>query len=107
MQPLPAVVKVGFRDYPIEAYDQRIAFKDKAWGHTDHDPPLIRIDAGATVQQQATSLLHEILHAIYAVYQPPYRAKNEEDLVNPLANALASVWRDNPDVVQWIMDGLK
>ena len=111
---LPILVKVGWRDYPIEPYEQRVAFKDRAWGHTDSDPPKIRIDAGATSRQQAAALLHEIMHACAAVFCAPTAqvgatgtADTEESWVMPLADGLATVWRDNPEVMRWIGEQLK
>lgn len=56
---------------------------------------LIEIAVEQSPQQQADTLIHELLHAIWATRNFPDRM-GEEAVCTRLASALATVIRDNP-----------
>ena len=57
-------------------------------------------------RQTASTLLHEIMHAAAAVWSIGCDKEDgtlsEEQFVRPMSLGLATVWRDNPAVFEWI-----
>jgi hypothetical protein len=100
---LPAKVKVGYVDYKIETWAHDQADASERYGETDRVRRIIRIDTDYTPQQSAETLLHEILHTIWAMWNvSELRKLEEEAVVHALGKGLATVMRDNPDVLAWI-----
>lgn len=61
-------------------------------------PCEIAIDATMAPAEQATILIHEIIHSIYHERKMPTRAA-EETVCHHLGIALAEIIRDNPDLL--------
>lgn len=62
-------------------------------------------DVFETDQQEAETYLHELLHAIYNIYG--IREKDsQERIVTQMSIGMASVIRDNPDLVGWLKEKL-
>lgn len=66
----------------------------------------IHIDVTSSPEQQADTLIHEVLHAIWASRSMPDRI-GEEEAVTRLASGLATVLRDNPDLPLWLEQALQ
>ncbi len=105
-EPLPALVKIGARDYWIEDWHPTAASAVRKYGETDHQNFIIRVDTSFPRAQTADTLLHEILHAIWGERQLEDEDK-EERTVATLASGLCAVMRDNPDLMPWIEGALK
>ena len=57
-------------------------------------------------QQEAETLLHELLHAIYEIMG--IKAKDtEERVVAQMSIGLAGVLRDNPELMTWLIKAMK
>ena len=57
-------------------------------------------------QQEAETLLHELMHAIYEVMG--IRSKDgEERIISQMSLGMAMVMRDNPDLMRWLQEKLK
>ena len=56
-------------------------------------------------QQEAETLLHEVIHAIRAV-TGIYPKDSEERIVSQMSIGMASVIRDNPDLIEWLQENL-
>ena len=102
---LPTHVKVGVFDYRIESWNSKDANSSRRYGETDNDQKKIRIDESYSGRQTATTLLHEIQHAIWSLWTIESKY-NEEDTIVRMTHGLATVWRDNPDLMQWIHERL-
>ena len=102
---LPASVKVGRRVYAIEEWDVRGAVGADRYGECAHTEATIRICTIYGQAQAASTLLHEILHAVWAMWRLR-DDDNEERTVGALENGIATVWLDNPQVFAWIGAGL-
>lgn len=96
---LPTTVKVGYRDVSIEWATLEVL--DDANGDYLDSKQRIRIGDFLKPQKAAEVVIHELLHACW-----PNRwslvGDVEETFVSGLAPMLAQVWRDNPDLVDWI-----
>lgn len=99
----PGTVKVGYVDYEVSAWDSKEAHIANRYGETDRLKRKIRIDTEHSPHQIGETLLHEILHCIFEMWDLPHMSRDEEEkIVRRLSNGLATVWRDNPDVFAWI-----
>lgn len=63
-------------------------------------------DQYVSEQVRAETLLHEILHAVYQVFDVKPK-DGEERTVHGLSIGLACVIRDNPDLMAWMMGALR
>lgn len=92
------IVKLDHRDIRIVGIPEHPkhagVFKDREC--------LIEIVDAQSSQQQAETLIHELLHAIWATRGLPNRM-TEEACVSRLASGLATVIRDNPEL-WWRLD---
>lgn len=102
---LPKCVKVGAWNYEIQRWDSKDADDARKYGETSNNQKIIRVDDSFTPQQTASTLLHEIIHAIYCRWriEKPF---DEEQIVDRLTEGLSAVWRDNPEVCFWIHERL-
>ena len=103
---LPTQVKVGAWVYTIERWDSTEAAGTRSFGHCSTNEKRIKVDTMWGTKKAAHTLFHEILHAVY--YERGVEEKDpEERLVASLADGLAGVWHDNPEVMRWVGAGLK
>jgi hypothetical protein len=70
-----------------------------------HIRQTIRVDVSYGARQAAETLLHEILHCAFAVF-PIYEKDEEERIVKGMSACLATIWRDNADVLSWIGEAI-
>lgn len=107
MVELPNKVRVGFRDYQLlplsgeqDPGDEFLGFHFGSQNiimiDTEHTPPWSNLEIACTV-------LHEILHAIVSTAEAPIEEEKEEWLVSMFGNGLTQVFRDNPEVINWIL----
>lgn len=68
-------------------------------GRMNYSHSRIQIDDGQTNPETADTLLHEILHAVWAHKSLANRC-HEERAVTELASGLIAVFRDNPGLLQ-------
>jgi len=70
-------------------------------GCVDLDNCIIQLAKGYTPQSTAATLLHEILHAINAAMGVSDKL-DEEELTSRQETGLATVWKHNPKVFEWL-----
>ena len=99
--PFPSKIKIGARDYVLEDWHPTHAAEDGKFGTCDTNYGVIRVCRNHGEQKAATTLIHEIMHAIYAEYSIS-PDDDEERTVHALSNGMAAVWRDNPAVFAWV-----
>ena len=104
---LPEKIKVLSQDYEIKIMSPDISKELKVLGSCDNALATITIDDQCDSQQQAATLIHEILHAVSFLMAVEVKDfKDEEDMVSPMSNGLAAVMRDNPKTFKAIMEAL-
>ncbi len=102
---MPRSIKVGHRRFEVINWDDKAAGAENAWGDCRTEPPTIRIAKGRTRPDRAETMIHEVLHACWIGL--PSEKVSEEQVVTILATNLATVWADNPDLVEWISESLR
>lgn len=104
---MPSTVKVGAIDFKIVQWSPEHADGRKCFGETDVATFEIRVAPhSASRAALATTLIHEIMHAICTVWHRPAKAK-EEKTVSLLSYGFAAVMRDNPALVAFLLDALR
>jgi hypothetical protein len=104
---LPKTVQVGpftysVSDSEVDALRSKVDEENAHnVGRSDHSKQTITIDPSQGDDQKADTLLHEVLHAVWAatgLYQTP-AAKHEEVIVTTLSTTLLDTLRRNPALV--------
>ena len=97
---LPASVKIGFRTYRIEDWAPRSAEASNRYGECSHIECLIRVATSYGEGQAAETLLHEIMHGVWAAYLMDDKDEQERT-VGAMSRGLTAVWIDNPGLLAW------
>ena len=76
-------------------------------GITLHHRGIIEVEKGLPAIEQANTMLHEVMHAVYYVQGMnciDAKADDvEEKIINSLGNGLTQVFRDNPEFTASVM----
>ena len=75
-----------------------------ACGACDMESMSIAVDPGKHEDYARATLLHEILHACIRSSDPTLDDEHEETVVAAITGPLLSMLRDNPDVLDYLMD---
>jgi hypothetical protein len=89
-------LKIGRRSYKVKRQ-----YLPQDYGRVNLSKGIIRIDDPQPPFVVADATLHEIFHAIWADRRLPERP-TEERAVTALAQGLAAVFRDNPDLLGYL-----
>ena len=103
---LPKEIKVLGLDYEIKEYEDNLTVKDAGFTHVHGN--LISITTGMKPKQQACTLLHEVLHAVFAemgMHNSPIK-DGEEYIVECFSNGLIQIIRDNPELIAFLQESL-
>jgi len=103
----PDKIKIGYRDYKLEEWKQTVARANEAQGQFFAKEGVIGYTAEETGVSHANTLIHEILHAIVYQWNMELEEKDEEKLVNGLANGLTTIFVDNPKLMDFLKDKIK
>lgn len=102
---LPPSVSIGYRTYPIQEMPDSLKAEDTV----DTDGMFNRTGIYIHLRDpcnDANTLLHEILHGCW-LHGGLESRETEERAVTALANQLCQVLKDNSNVVNFILNGLK
>ena len=99
MGKLPKKIKVGPYDYTIRSYVWKA--EDDQIGGCDTQRLVLSVDDSGPAMVTKNTLLHEVLHAVYDLYDlgPD---DSEEDVVMRLSNGLQMVMVDNPGLGKYL-----
>ena len=96
--PRPESVRILGVKYPV-ATETNTDFTGTANGHIDGDAQAIRIADGLGPDKGRETLLHEVIHGTsFAMC-----SDLTEHQVRSMANGLYAVFRDNPDLIRYLM----
>lgn len=96
---VPVIIKIGYVHYPVVWLDQEDC------GTCNAELGIITISNHLPLEQQAATLLHELMHAVWADRTMPAKA-DEEAAVDGLSRGLATAFVDNPELLDWLGDAL-
>jgi hypothetical protein len=106
----PDKIKVGYKTLRVvPTKDFRNPELPDQLGEFSREANLIKYRPVLSADENANTLLHEVLHACFYVYGlsvPFADDKQEELIVNTLTNALVAVFKDNPKFATYLMESL-
>jgi Zn-dependent peptidase ImmA (M78 family) len=88
---IPDSVKIGPRVFRVEQPQNVVDGADNLWGKCEHSAGVIYVAARLSQDQQAVTLLHEVIHAL----DHQYDLNLKESQVRRLSYALMSFLKDN------------
>lgn len=104
----PRTIRVGFREMGL-CFLPEIELGD-ARGQWRPGESRIVVGSYLSPQDQAETVLHEVLHGCYPSFDMPETVGSddvEELVVSTLAANLSQVIRDNPKLVSWLRTALR
>ena len=99
---LPETIKIGYRNYKLEAWKQTVATANEASGQFFIKEGVLGYNEEAKGVSHANTILHEVMHGIIYQWSMELEEKVEELVVNGLANGLTTVFVDNPQLVDYL-----
>ena len=104
----PKTVKVKNNEYKIVSKTREWKEENGAYGMIHFDKNLIEIANSQSKQNLVDTVLHEILHAIVEEYKIKFtHHKVEERIVTHISQGLTAVFKDNPNLIEWIKEKSK
>ena len=101
------IVRVGHIDYAVRTFTRdELRDDNTAWGRHCVEDPTIKIDAGITPREQATILIHEVIHACYYAAGQDGDTLGEEAVATMLGRMLAGVFLVNPHLSAALHQGI-
>jgi hypothetical protein len=109
---IPSSVKIGTQVFDIVLRDRKSdgMLNDATFGYTLDTENLIVIDSSLKLSKQRITLLHEILHAIHAVFDTSVKPTKKDDFdvwehyfIGVYEEALLLVLRDNPELIKYLL----
>lgn len=94
----PTSLRIFGRNFSIQ-YKPRL----EAWGVCHRDRNLIEIVEDQQDTEEADTILHETLHALFYHLNFDMPDKKEEAIVRPLATGLMQVFLDNPEFLKYLL----
>ena len=104
---IPEKIKIGYKEYRLEKWKQTVASANEAQGQFFAKEGVIGYTAEEKGVSHANTLIHELLHAIVYQWNMELEEKDEEKLVNGLANGLTTIFVDNPKLMDFLKDKIK
>lgn len=101
MTKLPKSVKVSAFNIDIEDWKHHSASARESHGEFSSMEDVIRVDGTMNPVKIVNTLIHEIGHAIYWAYGMEDEDK-EERIVATFATAWTQIFRDSPEVLEFI-----
>lgn len=102
----PTRIRILNHDFKIEWIEGTAARRlGSEYGSMCHVTQVIQINCDRTLQAQADTLLHEIMHAIVhfmGLEGMSEKLKDDEDVVGRIATCLCTIWLNNPRVISWL-----
>lgn len=99
----PNRIKIGYATFKIIPRSKYWGKRKKAAGQMEATINRISYDTSQNVHELPNTIVHEILHAINYVFSINYKNNREEEkIVNAIANGLCTVFVDNPIFLDWL-----
>jgi len=100
---LPKKIIIGSAIYDVEHLDVHEAIGRSISGEILYGGGKIRVGPYGDHSNVLNTLVHEILHGVYQ----EYGLENTEQIVQPAANGLTTIFRDNPKLLKFMIKEAK
>jgi hypothetical protein len=99
----PKRVKISALDFNIEY----VPLNEQLFGDFSYLNSRIRIEKNLSGPPLVDTILHEMNHAVWRVWQLKDRKEDEERVVAVMAGAWTQIFRDNPEFSKWMQKELE
>lgn len=104
----PKRIKIGYSEFKLIPRSNAWGKRNKAFGDCAPDQAKIQFDSSQKKSELVNTIIHETLHGIVYMFDIEFRtSRDEERVIRKMANGLHTVFRDNPNFLQWIMQNSK
>lgn len=104
----PEKIKVGYRDFDVYVADHAEAINEQKFGACSSNTGHIWIDLALDAHNVASTMLHELGHAIWNVWgRGDGETITQEQAALLFSNGFATIFRDNPKLVEWLIKNLE
>ena len=97
----PRIIKVFGRAYVI-SYEPALNFGVPIVGMCDNSNLMIHVLDGQHPVEEANTLIHELLIALWFIMSIDHEGLDEEGKVHSLASGLVGVFLDNPKLLSYL-----
>lgn len=98
----PDFIRIGYQDYKLDITPYSLETHG-VHGTTNKVASIIQMNLIGNDVEQANTLIHETLHAIFHTQGILVDHDTEELVVNAMANGLTQVLRDNPEWIEFVL----
>lgn len=100
----PKRIKIGYSEFKLIPRSSEWGRRNKAFGDCAPDQAKIQFDSSQKRSELVNTIIHETLHGIVYMFDIEFRSTREEEkVIRKMANGLHTVFKDNPSLLQWIM----
>lgn len=100
----PRRVKIGYLDFKLVPRSKKWSIKHKALGMCIPEDAHIAYYSKQKRSEIVNTILHELLHGVVYMFDINFRnLREEEKVVRKMANGLHTVFKDNPQFLEWLL----
>jgi len=104
----PKRVKIGYSTFKIIPRSKSWGIRHKACGMCVPEDQKIIFDCTQKKTELVNTIIHEMLHGVVYMFDINFRnARDEERVVRKMANGLQTVFNDNPQFLEWLLQNTK
>jgi Zn-dependent peptidase ImmA (M78 family) len=109
--PIPSQIKIGTQVFDVKLRDRKDdgMLNDSTFGYTLGTENLIIIDASLKFSKQRVTLVHEILHALFSVFDNSVKPTKKDDFevwehyfIGLYEEPLVMIIKDNPELLKYL-----
>lgn len=100
----PKKIKIGYSEFKIIPRSNEWGKRNKAFGDCSPEQAKIQYDVTQKRTELVNTILHETLHGIVYMFDINFKnSREEEKVIRKIANGLQTVFKDNPQFLEWII----
>lgn len=111
---IPKKIKIGYAVYKLRHVSKKLNIDEAKrkgrnvdMGECDFSAQTLRVFGKQGDDEFANTVLHEILHALNEIHKIKFKNdKAEEEYVTRYADALLTLFKDNPKLLLWLHEKL-
>lgn len=106
---LPLKVRIGYKDIEVKFQDSVLIDGQDHWGTFNYGEGQLLIKDSLCNEDTAEVFLHELLHGAFKMggLRHRYNREEEEQIVSCFSDQLATIFKNNPTVLDTLKKGLK